>query len=53
MKTRLTLRKETLTVLSTPSRRDGAALAGSPAVRTGAHDATAPSSFTTVWTTPW
>jgi hypothetical protein len=53
MKSKLTLKKETLHLLATPSRRDGAALAGLAGSRTGAHDATAPTSLTSVWTQPW
>lgn len=53
MKTKLALPKETLYVLSMPSHRDGAVLAGQQCARAGANDATPPISFTSIWTTPW
>ena len=53
MNSKLTLPKETLHVLSTHTRRDGAAFATKPTARTGANDPKPPSSFSTLWTTPW
>lgn len=49
MNSKLTLPKETLHVLATHSRRDGAALAAKPS----AHDPKPPSSFTSHWTRAW